>query len=130
MYVTPRGKQTTFSFPSGGRLGLPSCFKEGFRLNVGAKVDGTLNDWTDRDRKWTAEMAVPVKDLTARGEKWGPGASWRVLVGRCNYSRYLFNAELSMAPKLPRANYHLRKEYGRLLFLESTPSLPAPVEPK
>ena len=130
LYVTPRSKQTTFFFPSGGRLGLPSGFKEGFRMNVGAKVDGTLNDWTDRDRKWTAEMAVPVKDLTARGEKWGPGAAWRVLVGRYNYSRYLLNTELTMMPKLSKTNFHLRKEYGRLLFIESAPSLPAPASAK
>ncbi len=116
LYVTPKGHQTTYFFPGGGRLGLPSHFQQGFRLKTAAQVDGTLNDWTDRDHGWTAEMAVPVKDLTARGETWGPGSRWRILVSRYNYSRYLWTKELSMCPALPATNYHLRKHYGRLVF--------------
>ncbi len=116
LYVTPKAHQTTFFFPSPGRLGLPSHFKQGFRLKTAAHVDGTLNDWSDRDRGWTAEMAVPVKDLTARGEKWGPGSRWRILVSRYNYSVHLPAKELSMCPALPATNYHMRSHYGRLVF--------------
>ncbi|MDD5708036.1 MAG: hypothetical protein PHR35_19125, partial [Kiritimatiellae bacterium] len=76
----------------------------------------TLNDWPDMDRGWTAEMAVPVRHLTARGEKWGPGSRWRIMVSRYNYSRYLRNRELSMCPPLPFSNYHLIEHYGRLVF--------------
>ena len=118
MYVTPRNKQTTYFFPSGGRI-LPSSYAGESHLTVAAQVDGTLNNWTDRDRKWTAEMAVPVKQLTAHGEKWGPGSHWRILVGRYNYSRYLFTTELSMMPRLSKTSFHLRREYGRLLFRDS-----------
>jgi hypothetical protein len=117
MYVTPAGKQTTFFFPGPGRQGLPSSFKSGFRLKVAARVDGTLNNWHDRDRKWVGEMAVPVKELTARGEKWGPGSAWRVLVGRYNYSRYLPAVENSSMPQLPSGSFHLRNDYGRLVFV-------------
>jgi len=116
LYVTPKGHQTTFFFPGGGRLGIPSHFNQGFRLKTAARIDGTLNDWTDRDRGWTAEMAVPVKELTARGEAWGPGSRWRILVSRYNYSRYLWTKELSMCPALPGGSYHARESYGRLVF--------------
>jgi hypothetical protein len=116
LYVTPKNHQTTFFFPGGGRLGIPSTFSQGFRLKTAARVEGTLNDWTDRDRGWTAEMAVPVKELTARGEKWGPGSKWRILVARYNYSRYLWTKELSMCPALPGGSYHAREHYGRLVF--------------
>ena len=118
MYVTPTARQTTFFFPGGGRGSLPSCFKRGFRLKVGAKVDGTLNRWTDRDRGWTAEMAVPVKHLTAYGDAWGPGSRWRILVGRYNYSRYLPAKECSCYPLIPKSSFHLREAYARIVFAE------------
>ena len=51
LYVTPAGRQSTFFFPGGGRVGLPSHFQQHFGMEVAARVDGTLNDWRDRDRK-------------------------------------------------------------------------------
>lgn len=117
LYVTPACKYTSFFFPGPGRLGLPSAFDNHAVLEVAAHVRGTLNDWSDRDRGWTAEMAVPVAALTQRGEVWGPGASWRVLVGRYNYSAHLPSVELSCLPKISRTNFHLRDEYGVLELL-------------
>jgi len=117
LYVTPQGKKTTFFFPSQGRKGLPSCFED-YRsdLEVGAQCEGTLNNWQDRDGRWTAEMAMPIKDLTARGEKFGPGGDWRILIARYNYSYYLVKKgpELSSTPRLSVANYHLLDEYAVL----------------
>ena len=118
LYVTPRENKTTFFFPSKGYLGLPSGFEYQFDaqsdLKVATQIDGTLNDWSDKDRKWTAEMAVPLTELTKRGEKFGEGSLWRVFVGRYNYSYYFEAKELSMAPQLPKTNYHLTKNYGIL----------------
>ena len=116
LYVTPHGKQTSFFFPGPGRV-LPSTFTNHAQLSVAAHQQGTFNDWSDRDQGWTAEMAVPVKDLTQRGEPWGPDASWRLLVGRYNYSVHLPKQELSCLPPLSRTSFHLRKEYGRLRLM-------------
>ena len=113
LYVTPHAKQTSFFFPSPGRI-LPSSFKNHLPLSVGAQVQGTFNDWSDRDQGWTAEMAVPVSELTQRGEAWGPDAPWRILVGRYNYSVHLPKTEISALPTLSKTNYHLRNEYARL----------------
>ena len=117
LYVTPAGRQTTFFFPGAGRLGLPSGFQHHFWLQVAAQVDGTLNDWRDRDRGWTAEMAVPVSELIRPGGSFGPGSRWRVLVGRYNYSVHLPARELSMCPTMPQGNFHLRPSYGRIEFV-------------
>ncbi|MCK5114003.1 MAG: carbohydrate-binding family 9-like protein [Phycisphaerae bacterium] len=114
LYVTPRGNKTTFFYPSKGYLGLPSGFEYQCDLTVAAQVDGTLNDWSDKDRKWTAEMAVPLAELTKRGETFGEGSLWRVLIGRYNYSYYFDGKELSMAPQLPLTSYHLTENYGIL----------------
>lgn len=116
LYGTPAGRKTAFWFPGRGRLGLPSMEDYTCGLTVAAEVQGTLNDWRDRDEGWTVEIAMPIKDLTARGETFGPGADWRILVSRYNYSRYLTTQgpELSMTPQLTVSSYHLIEEYARL----------------
>ena len=117
LYATPAGKKTNFWFPGRGRVGLDSGWAYTCGFHVAAQCDGTLNDWQDRDNCWTAEMAMPIKDLTARGETFGPGApgpKWWIMVSRYNYSRYLPWKELSMTPQLSRASYHLYEEYAVL----------------
>jgi len=116
LYATPPGRKTSFWFPGRGRLGLPSCFAYTCGLRVAATVDGTLNDWKDRDRSWSAELAIPAADLTAPGGGFGPGSAWRVMVSRYNYSRYLPHVELSMAPALSRTDYHRYEDYAILEF--------------
>lgn len=113
LYVTPDNRQTTYFFPGPGRLGLPSNLRSKTNLlKVAAQVHGTLNNWHDRDRGWTAEMAVPISMLTARGEHFGPKAPpWRILIGRYNYSRYLPEVELSSFPELSKTDFHLLAEY-------------------
>jgi len=117
LYATPADRQTVFFYPSGGRTGLPSMLVTNVTLRVAAQTEGTLNNWEDRDTRWTAEMAVPVSALTARGESWGPGSSWRALIARYNFSRWMESMELSSAPGLSRTSFHLRDEYARLEFL-------------
>lgn len=63
----------------------------GVRYNVkglltGAKVYGTLNDSTDKDEKWTAEMAIPWADFMGRKVNVPPvaGDPWRINLFRVN----------------------------------------------
>jgi len=119
IYGTPNGKKTVFWFPGRGRLGLKSGFEPGMNLDdvlIGARVQGSFNNWEDVDEYWTAEMAIPAKGLTAHGDAFGPGTEWRILVARYNFSRYLTWRELSMVPQLSVTNYHLLEEFGILEF--------------
>jgi hypothetical protein len=120
LYATPHSRKTSFFFPGRGRLGLPSMEEYRCDLRVGAKVDGTLNRWQDRDNGWTAEMAVPIAALIEHGDTVGPDAAWSVLIARYNYSRYLSTKELSCAPGMPTAKmgYHTLDEYARLVFVK------------
>lgn len=118
LYATPHGKKTHFFFPGRGRLGLPSAADYQCDLRVGAQCEGTLNKWEDRDNGWSAEMAVPVKALTARGEAWGVGSQWRLLVARYNYSRHLPMKELTAVPQLTMPNHHLLEDYAVIEFVK------------
>ena len=114
LYATPGNKKTSFWFPGRGRVGLDSGWNYKCGLRVASKSEGSLNNWEDRDSHWVAEMAMPLKDLTARGDVFAPGAKWQILVARYNYSRYLSWKEYSMVPSLPRTNYHLHEGYAVL----------------
>jgi hypothetical protein len=113
-HVTPTGHKTAYFFPGGGHLGLPSPLDYKSGLQVAAQVDGTLNAWTDRDHGWTAEMAVPMAELTAMGPAPKAPSAWCVLLGRYNYSRYLPRVEVTAWPRLNRTDFHDHAEHGLL----------------
>jgi hypothetical protein len=114
LYVTPAGRKTAFFFPSAGRIELPSSIEYQCGLKVTAEVQGTLNHWRNRDRGWTGEMAMPIADLTAEGDKLDGSQPWSVFVGRYNHSAHIGKKELSMTPVLPETSYHLREHYAML----------------
>jgi len=119
IYTTPNARKTVFWFRGRGSNGLSSGNEPGMNLKdvlAGAQVRGTLNKWQDKDEYWTAEMAIPVKGLTARGDSFGPGSEWKILIARYNFSRYLPWTELSMTPQLSITNYHLLEEFAILEF--------------
>ncbi len=116
LYVTPHEKKTYLWFPGSGRMGLKSNEEFTMELHVAAQCQGTLNDWRDRDTRWTGEMAIPIRELKRFGDEFGPDADWTILVARYNYSRYLplRGPELSMAPQLPVTSYHYHDGYASL----------------
>lgn len=119
MYVTPLSHKTIFFYPSRGRLGLPSSFdppEADKGLRVAAQVQGTCNDWRDRDITWTGEMAISKAKLSAMGVPLNSEESWTIFIGRYNYSRYLDARQLTMYPRLRKTDYHQYDEYASLVF--------------
>ncbi len=115
IYGAPSNKRTWFFFPSRGRATFPACasyLPESFK--VAATVDGTLNNWQDKDKSWTIEMAIPIKELTAYGANFGNSANWTILLARYNYSVYLQKPELTALPQLSNVNWHIYEEYAKL----------------
>lgn len=122
-YVSPLGNKTSFYFPSSGYLGLPSCFSGPLMedFEVKANVEGTVNDFRDIDKGWTAEMAIPLAGLKEKlGIDFAPGQSWRILVSRYNYGYTMRAKQFSSYPKLPKVNYHLVEYYSPIVFQEET----------
>ena len=88
LYVTPKNHKTSFWYPGRGRLGLPSNLEYECGLMTGANCYGTLNNWRDKDGAWTAELAMPIKDLTARGENFDPEGVRNFFLARYNQCLY------------------------------------------
>ena len=118
LYATPRSKKTSLWYPGRGYYRMSAEFCRPCGLQVAAQNNGTVNNWEDEDDYWTAEMAMPIQDLTSQGETFAPGSNWWIFVGRYNYSRYLPWPELSMYPQLSRENYHLNEEYAILQLIK------------
>ena len=121
LYVTPKGNKSVFFLPSRGWRNLPGAMNdEGFDLTIGAHIAGTLNDYSDRDDYWSAEMAIPIKALNDKGVELTPDQTWRILVARYNFSAYLtcMGPEHSGFPQLSATNFHLLEEYAELKLVE------------
>lgn len=117
LYAAPNGKKTALFFPGAGCKIFPEANMHPIEgQKTGTICNGTLNVWEDKDKNWTAEMSVPIKTLTSRGEKVGPGSKWKILVARYNYNRYFTAPELNTFPQLSKPNYHLCEEYALIEF--------------
>ena len=112
-YATPRSKMGCLFFTM---RGASIKFDKNFDLKVKAENNGTVNDESDRDHYWTAEIAVPIKDLTSRCDKFGPNEKWRIFVGRYNYSNHLKkpSPEYTMTPQVSKTSFHLLPEHALL----------------
>ena len=116
-YATPAGNKTSFFMPGRGRRGLESNFIYSSGLNVAAAINGTLNNWNDKDTGWTAEMAIPINDLQSQGDAFGPEAQWMIFFNRYNFSRYLPEKEQTMHPPLRNHDNHLYEDYSPLKLI-------------
>jgi hypothetical protein len=118
-HVTPTGFVTQNWCAGRGRWGLKDVDRRVTPpfVRVAPRVQGTLNNWNDRDQGWTVEVAIPFEKLDRFGELTNPKDNWTILLGRYNYTRYRQQAtgpELSTWPILSRPFYHLVEEYAPL----------------
>jgi poly(3-hydroxybutyrate) depolymerase len=133
-------------------LRLPKPYKDGGKADdrfefVGLKsavhLEGTLNQPSDRDQRWTLEIAIPWASMTSHSTQACPpidGARWRI-----NFSRveWMFDTSAGNYAKVPNrrednwvwspqgiVDMHRPERWGVLQFTQSPPgesnlSLPA-----
>jgi len=96
-------------------------------LQTAVEVQGTLNNPTDRDQGWTAEIAIPWKSLTGDGQAPRDGAQWRMLLCRIEwplevsngkYQKVLTGEKYWAWTPTGAINYHAPEKYGRLEFVK------------
>ena len=120
LYVTPLGNKTAFFFPGRGTLGLPSVHPDKLPLKglkTSAFACGTVNDPSDQDVKWTAEMAIPRSEA-GREIGLAPNVPWLIFFARYNYGKDLELRENSCFPLQPAVNFHNHAGYAILKMVE------------
>ena len=118
IYITPQNTRTSFFYLSPG-AGISYSrntvhFIKDMRSAV--QINGTLNKVEDRDKFWTFELAIPVKDLAVKGVPFDGVEPWQVLPARYNYDTQLRYFQLSTYPPTPVAGNHLVEYYGDIQF--------------
>lgn len=112
--VSPRNVQLDAYFPA-RRHGMDLAWDSGMTSAV--QVHGTLNDPSDIDRGWTAEMKIPVKNLASL-PRWPPqpGDRWRFNLYRLEWhSDRKVNEGSAFSPPLVGDFHHLSR-FGYLEF--------------
>jgi hypothetical protein len=82
-------------------------------------VQGTANEWQDKDKGWGVELAIPLGAFKDAAPKVQLGDRWRFAVCRYDYSVYHPSGveETSTAP-LSRVDFHRYEEYDWVEFAE------------
>ncbi len=116
--VTPRNTPLELFFPSRGAGGYPR-FAPLTRLGMQTAVtlDGTLNDWRDDDKSWTAEGRLPWKAFEATTGRPKPGDSWRFAACRYDWSKDFESPELSTTANVRAGSFHSYEDYAALKFV-------------
>jgi hypothetical protein len=121
-------------YRNGGSALIPWDCKN---IKVGISIEGTLNDPSDIDKKWTVELAIPFSDISMGNHTQTPheGTIWRMnfsrvqwdteIVGQAYHRRRDVNGNL-----LPEHNWvwspqgvinmHLPERWGYVVFTEKS----------
>ena len=84
------------------------------KTKIGVSVDGTLNKPDDKDKGWTTEAAIPLKDITTADE---PGQSLRFNLGRTNVDNK--KKEWSSWAAISSKSLNELYLFGEMKFLEN-----------
>ena len=119
LHVVPSGGTRDYFYARRGAGGEARWLKYDSGLEAKVTVQGTFDDWSDRDNKWLVEMRVPWAAFAQMGGQPQPGDLWRFLVSRYDYSVHLEDGvELSAAAPLTWANFHEYESYPYLRFVK------------
>ncbi len=83
-------------------------------LLTAVKVDGTLDDRTDIDRGWTAELAVPFSGLGVETPR--PGKHWRLNLYRIDLDPEPAEFQAWSPTMADPARFHVPSRFGTVLF--------------
>lgn len=103
-------------------------------MKHGVDVQGTLNDYTDIDRGWSVEFAIPWDGLhyqDSTPERPEPGDKWRINFSRVEWQHVIENRRYQKVPGLREDNWvwspqgmidmHRPEKWGLLQFSDKEP---------
>lgn len=95
------------------RVGMDRAWS--YEVRHAVKLDGTLNDASDVDRGWTAELAIPFEKLSAVPRLPPmPGDRWRMNLFRLDHGKRGVQG-LAWSPVMV-GDFHNLPKYGTLIF--------------
>jgi hypothetical protein len=116
--VNPLNTQLELFLPSRGAGGYGRFAPlTKFGMETAVRLNGTLNDYRDKDKGWTVEGRIPWSAFKAAGGKPKPGAKWRFALCRYDYSVAFERPELSSTAPLTVPDFHRYEDYNELVFV-------------
>lgn len=91
-----------------------------FHIDAKVHLDGTLNDWRDKDKGWSVEGRIPWKDFLRSGGRPEPGERWKFSLCRYDYSVDFEGPELSTCAPLKTKSvpdFHYHEDFATLRFV-------------
>lgn len=87
-------------------------------VQLATQIDGTLNLTSDRDRGWTLELAIPLRNFAEfMGSKpVAPGTIWHVNLNRWDGTEPNRRLSVWSDSAMVRPNPHNPKRFGQLVF--------------
>jgi len=82
-------------------------------------VNGTANDRSDRDTGWTAELAIPLKEILPENERVYVGDTWRAQFYRIERPKDTTDATAEFLAWSPTDTFHRPERFGVLAFAGS-----------
>jgi hypothetical protein len=115
--VSPANVQFDAQFPS-----YRSNLKEALAWRSGmvsaVRIDGTLNDSSDRDRGWRAELSIPIAQLAAVPGRPKRGDRWRFNLFRIDTKNRAGAWDgAALSPPL-RGDFHALDRFATLVFAD------------
>jgi hypothetical protein len=103
------------------RNGNPGDMEQNARWNASGirwatSVNGTINNRSDRDTGWTAELAIPLSSVLAEGEQVYVGDRWRAQFYRIERPKDSTDATAEFQAWCPTDTFHRPERFGLLIF--------------
>jgi hypothetical protein len=86
-------------------------------LESAVTLQGTLNNYLDKDTGWTVEGRIPLSAFELASGPPSAGARWRFALCRYDYSAAFDQPELTSTAPLTRPDFHRYEDYGELRFV-------------
>jgi hypothetical protein len=86
-------------------------------LHSAVRVDGTINDASDTDRGWSAEMVIPLAALEKLGPAAKAGARWRMEMARVLGPEGNAGREHWTWAPTGEISFHMPEKWGWLEFI-------------
>lgn len=88
-------------------------------METAVTLDGTLNNYHDRDKGWSAEVRIPWKGMTKNNPIPKPGKRWKFNICRYNFAVQLpYGNELGQLFWSERVSFHQYEEFPWIEFVK------------